>query len=499
MKNSTMGLDFGTQSVRCGLFDELGNTIASGECKYDTTHPMQGWAEQNPQQWEKSMIEAVSMCLASTSEQQKKSILGISLCTTACTLVAVDNSGNPTMNAILWMDNRAKAQAKRVTDTKHPILRHCGGEASVEWLVPKTLWIKEQRPQIYESSAKFVEMQDYLTHLLTGVWCSSISQATCKSHYVEDKGGYDKSFFEDVGLSEFEDILNLDVRAQGEIAGGLTEQMAQRLGLKQGLPVYVGGVDAHVNMIGLGAINTGDMGIVMGTSFVHLATSENPVFADGIWGPYKSAIVPHSYCMEGGQVSAGSITKWFVNEFSIGGDNPYMTIANEAERISAGCDGVVCLDFFQGNRTPYKDPYATGTFFGLTLSHTRAHMYRAVLESVAFGTKNIIETMEKSGENISTIRGCGGVTNNPMWLQMISDISEKPIVLTKNSGMAGVLGSAIIAGVGAGVYTDFTSAAKGMVQPERTITPAKEAGYDKAYKKYINLYKQLKPIMRDDD
>ncbi len=499
MSANLLGLDFGTQSVRCGIFDEKGSVLGVAEAKYDTKHPQKGWAEQCPTQWIDCMKQAIILSIKQLQKEQIDNIIGVSVCTTSSTVLCIGEDNKPLSEAILWMDNRAKEQVLRINRLNHPVLKYCGGETSVEWLVPKTLWLKENRPEIFNRSKRIVEMQDYITYVLTGRWCASVSQATCKGHFVLDEGGFNDDFFKSIGLDNYREIYSTDILEQGEIAGNLIADMAKEVGLPTDIPVYMGGIDAHVNMIGLGVVKPGDMGCVMGTSFVHLAASEKPVFADGVWGPYKSAIIPKQYCIEGGQVSAGSITKWFVNEFSIEGENPYMQIAEEAKNVSPGSEGVICLDFFQGNRTPYKDPFAKGMFYGLTLSNTRAHMYRAVLEAVAFGTRNIIETMEKSGADIAEIRGCGGVTNNEIWLKIIADVCKKPIIITKNSTVAGMLGAAMIVAVGSGVYKDFQQAADNMVQQVSVIKPDMNSDYEHYYERYLKIYDRLKDIMQEDE
>ena len=492
-----MGLDFGTQGVRCGIIDENGAVAASCEAKYDTKYPRPGWAEQRPSQWEECLSTAVFSCRETAGHDVFSRIASIAVCSTASTVIAVDANGAPLRNAILWMDVRSVNEAQKINATNHPALRHCGGEDSVEWLVPKMLWLKENEPEIFNKASRIVEQQDYINHYLTGEWCSSVSQSTCKANYVEELGGFAPDFFEAIGLPEFFEKANTRVIKQGQEVGKLRGGIARGFGLSPNVKVYQGGIDAHINMIGLGVNRPGQTGVVLGSSFVHLAMVEKPLFKEGIWGPYKDAIIPDAYCLEGGQVSAGSITKWFLKEFDIKGQNPYLTIADEAAKVPIGCEGVVALDFFQGNRTPYKDPLAKGVFYGLTLSHTRAHMYRAVLESIAFGTRNILDSMSGKDTEINEIRACGGVVNNPLWLQIIADVTRRPVVLTEQSGMAGVLGCAVIAAVGVGHCAGFGEACGKMVHTTRVIEPNESNSklYDAPYNDYHLLYDSLKQMM----
>ena len=239
------------------------------------------------------------------------------------------------------------------------------------------------------------------------------------------------------------------------------------------------------------------MAMIMGTSFVQLCFSEQKLQLDGLWGPYDAPIIPNAWLLEGGQTSAGSIVKWYMREFGVDKlDNPYAYMNEQIEGIAPGADGLVALDFFQGNRTPYKDANAKGVIYGLTLSHTKAHIYRALLESVAFGTKNIIDSFEKNGSPVNTIVGCGGVTKDKVWMQIISDVTGKPIVVTEDAG-ASALGCAIVASVGSKAYTNFEEATRGMVKEAYVVEPNPQthAVYEGIFEKYVEIYRQLKGTM----
>ncbi|MEA5004161.1 MAG: FGGY-family carbohydrate kinase [Christensenella sp.] len=497
-KNYFIGLDFGTQGVRCGLTDEDGVIVAISEQKYNTYHPAPGFAEQSPADWKARMDEAIKTCYQNAPAGTFDNVRGMAVCTTASTVIPVREDGQDLGDAILWMDVRAAQQAERINQTQHEILKYCGGEASVEWMVPKMMWLRENRPDLFEQADRIVELQDYINHVLTGNWCASVSQSTGKCNYVESMGGYNRDFFHEIGFDAFFEKANLDVIKQAQPVGTLRKELAQKYHLPDDVTVYQGGIDAHVNVVGLGVCRPGETGVVMGSSFVHLAVVARMMFEDGIWGPYQDVIIPGQYCLEGGQISAGSITKWFIREFDVQGDNPYMVMAEEADKIAIGCDGVVMLDYFQGNRTPYKDPLARGVFYGLTLGHTRAHLYRAILEGVAFGTRNILETMENEENSIHEIRGCGGVAFNPIWMQIIADATGKPIVLTEESGNAGVLGACIIAAVGAGRYQGFEQACKKMVHVTKVIEPnmGNYSKYTEVYGRYLELYQSLEHMMK---
>lgn len=493
-KKYFMGIDFGTQGVRCGIFDCEGNAFCMNETKYTTFYPQPGYAEQIPKSWIDSLHASIEECFNSAGQNIFEGVSGIAICATSSTVVPVDKYGKPLMNAILWMDNRSAAQAKKINETKHGILKHCGGEVSSEWIVPKMLWLKEKCPETFNRATRIVELQDFMNHYLTGRWCASVSQATCKSNYVESKDGYNRDYFNTIGLGDFFEKADTDVLKQSMPVGRIRPEIASQLHLPEEAVIYQGGVDAHMNMIGLGVCRAGNVGISMGSSFAQLALVEEEIFMEGIWGPSKDAIVPDLFCLEGGQVSAGSITKWFIKEFNITGENPYLKMSGEANKIPPGSEGLIALDFFQGNRTPYKDPDAKGAFFGLTLSHTNAHIYRSILESIAFGAKNILDTMDKDDKLFDVLKGCGGVVHNRIWLHIIADIIQKPIELSQESSNAGVLGCAILSAVGSGAYDSIEKACASMVHVNDIIEPdnKNQECYQQSYEKYKDLYRRLK-------
>lgn len=492
-----MGVDTGTQSVRVVVADISGNIVASDEQVYETYYPQPGWAEQKPADWWSCFNKAVENVTKNLSMGIRYSIKSISVCSTSSTVLAVDEQGNPMMDAIMWMDTRAVKEMEKINATADPVLEYCGGEDSVEWMIPKTLWIKNNKPEIYKDSYKIIEQLDWMNYQLCGTFATSICQAACKWNYVSCEGGWNSAFFKKIGLDDYEEKLVTDVRRLGEELGRIDPAFAEKYDLNPDMMVVQGGIDAHIGMLGLGVARPGKMAMIMGTSFVQLCFSEQKLQLDGLWGPYDAPIIPDAWLLEGGQTSAGSIVKWYMREFGVDKmDNPYAYMNEQIEGIAPGADGLVALDFFQGNRTPYKDANAKGVIYGLTLSHTKAHIYRALLESVAFGTKNIIDSFEQNGSPVNTIVGCGGVTKDKVWMQIISDVTGKPIVVTEDAG-ASALGCAIVASVGSKAYTNFEEATRGMVKEAYVVEPNPEthAVYEGIFEKYVEIYHQLKGTM----
>ena len=236
----------------------------------------------------------------------------------------------------------------------------------------------------------------------------------------------------------------------GATVGGLTAAAAAACGLLEGTKVIQGGADAFVGMIGLGVVEPGQLALITGSSHLHLGVAEEEFHAKGIFGTYRNALVESApFVVEGGQTSTGSVVNWFKNLCG-GGDSFYDDMNREASAIPPGCEGVVALDHFQGNRTPHVDALSRGAISGLTLKHSKAHVFRAILEGVCCGTRLIFETMTRAGYEPKEVVIAGGATRSELWLQIHADVTGVPHVVTECSD-APALGCAILAAVGAGL------------------------------------------------
>ena len=466
MKPLFMGIDTGTQGVRIGISDKYGNIITSNEKKWNTMYPKVGWVEQNPLDWWKAILEALEECLKDLSFEEKQSIVACSVCSTSSTVFAINKEGSPMMNAMMWMDARSKDEMEFINRLNHPILKFCGNETSFEWMIPKALWLKHNRKDIYNNCFKIVEQLDWINFKLCGKLTSSLCNVTCKWNYVKSLGGFQQDFFKQIGFEDYEDKLVTNVCKIGQVIGSIDENLAERFQINKGMVIVQGGIDAHIAMFGLNVTRPNKLGIIMGTSFVHLCLSKEKPDIEGIWGPYDSAVIENMWLLEGGQISASGLVNWFIKNFNIvppEGNNPYETLMNSAEKVPIGAEGITILDFFQGNRTPYKNSFAKGVIYGLNINHTWEHIYRALIESVAFGTNNIIRNFEMQGYHIDSITACGGVTKDNVWMQIISDVTGKKIIVPVEK-QAGVLGCCIVSAAMGRCYESLHDAAERMVK-----------------------------------
>ncbi len=497
-----LGIDYGTGGVRVGVFDQEGSPVDFESVEVVTRYPRPGRAEQDPAEWWSALVQAVRKVLAN-GHVAADQIAGISADATSATVVAMDEQGRPLRPAIMWMDVRASDQADRVAGTKDPALKYNGsGPVSAEWGLPKAMWLKENEPETWRDAAHVVDAEDWLIQRLTGRWAASINMASCKYYYDRASGGFPQEMFRGLGVEDLLEKYPSEVLDLGTVVGGLRGDAAQELGLRADIPVAEGGVDAYMGALGLGVVEPGKMALITGSSHVMIGQSAEPIYGAGFWGSYTDALVRGQYTVEGGQASTGSLIAWFKNgyagyqvaEAKERGIDPYLVLNEQAAKVPIGCDGLIGLDYFQGNRSPHIDPLVRGMLWGLSLGHTPGHVFRALLESICYGTENVFQAMRGSDFEPQQIVVSGGPTKSELWMQMHSDVSNVPIAMTKVSE-GPVLGSAMLAAVGAGLYPDIHAAAKGMVHTDRVVEPD-QARHDE-YAFYLDKYIQSYPAMKD--
>lgn len=500
-----LGIDVGTQGLRSGIFDARGNVVALSFYSYPEYHPRPGWAEQDPMDWWKGIQDTVRRCLFE-GEVRPEDIAALSVSASSCTVLPVDRFGNPKYRAIMWMDVRAFDQAERINATGNPLLRYAGGHESPEWMIPKALWLKENLPDIFTNADYIVEAQNWIMFKLTDRWVTSLNNAICKWNYCPTEGGWPISLLRDLRFEELLQKWPRELIPVGEKVGELTKRAAYDLGLVPGTPVIQGGIDAYAAMVGLDAVHPQRLAMVIGPSTCHLALSEEPIFSPGIWGPYYGAVLPNMWILEGGQSSTGSIIKWFVDNFAKEecaracelGEDLFVFLDKMVAQVPPGSDGLVLLDYFQGNRSPYQDPLARGALWGLSLSHTKAHVLRAIYEGTAYGTYHILQTLAQSGFEVEEMYVSGAGARSRLWLQIHADVTNIPIYLTTVEE-ASTLGTAVYAAVGVGFYDSIPEATLKMVQISGQIYPNRENHeiYLFYYDRYIRSYFQLKDLMHE--
>jgi ribulokinase len=488
-----IGIDGGTESIRVGIFDLAGRVVGMAAREYPLAHPRPGWAEQNPADWWRSLTGAMRDAVAAAGISPA-AVAGISLDATSCSVVLADRRGTPLRPSIIWMDVRAADQAARLSRLGVGALEYTGfGPVSAEWMPSKALWVKENEPQVWSRTEVLCEYADWLTYRLTGRWTAGQMNATARWFYNSRKGGWPHDLYEAAGLADAIAKFPSDVRPVGAPVGPLTAEAAADLGLLPGTPVLQGGVDAFMAVPGLQVTAPGRLALIMGSSHCMYALSPEPIHGPGMFGGFPDAVIPGFWVVEGGQASTGSVVKWFREQFGLAdqqvgqsrGMEAYDVLSEAAAGIAPGSDGLLVLEHWQGSRTPITDPLARGAIMGLSLRHTRAHIYRAIIEATAYGTAHILQTFAANAVQVDEIVACGGPVKSPFWMQIQADVCGRPIMVPEVL-QAPALGSAIAAAVGAGVFPDFITASGAMVRMARRIEPDMQR--HKQYRPYVDAY-----------
>jgi ribulose kinase len=490
-----IGVDGGTESLRAFVFDLDGVPRGSHATAYKTDFPKPSWAEQDPEDWWQALGASVKGALAKANVAAQD-VIALCVDTTCCSVVTLERDGRPLRPAMIWMDVRSARQADAIAATKDPALRVNGagsGPVSAEWLIPKSLWIKEKQRELFDRAEKIGEYQDYINLRLTGRWVGSLNNMSVRWHYQIDYGGRPVSLLKTLALEELLDKWPMEVIAPGDVIGPLTSPAAEHLGLKADIPVVQGGADAFIGMVGLGVTEPGEMALITGSSHLHLGVAASPVHKPGVWGTYMDAVYPDKAIIEGGQTSTGSVIAWFKRHFAP--DTSFDELNEAASALEPGAEGLVVLDHFQGNRTPYTDAASRGAITGLTLKHTPTHVFRAIMESICLGTRLIIDSF---GEAFSAKRivVAGGASNSRFWLQIHADTIGAPLELTEVPD-APALGCAILAACGARRFATIKEGCKAMVRRRAMIEPdgRRTQLYEREiYPRYVALYGALKSV-----
>ena len=504
MAHVYMGIDLGTSGCRVGLFDDRGRPLAFHDTPVAAIHPRPSWVEQDIDEWWRALVTSTHAVLEE-SKIEPTDIAGIGFDATSATLVALDRENRPLRNAIMWADVRASEQAERASTIDHWARMYNGGgddPASAEWFIFKAMWVKENEPEIWERAAWILDAPDWMGLRLTGCAAVNLCSASLKMYHNNDHGGFPVDFYEQLGVGDLMDKMPDDVNAMGETLGNLSAEAAAELGLVAGTPVAQGGIDAEAGMIGMNVLAPGRMALITGSSNCLLAQSDIPLYGAGMFGAHTDALVRGQYTMEASQVSTGSVIRWFLENSAKdlleaaknGGPSPYEVLNTSSKDIPPGSDGVLVLEYFQGNRSPYTDAKARGVITGLTLSHRREHIYHAIQEATCYGLELNLRTMRAAGYEPRAITACGGALSSLEWLKMHADVTGLDITVTEVQD-APTLGSAMMGAVAAGRFADLQEAADAMVHYSAVIKP--DPVRHEEYRYWVDEYAALFPAVRD--
>jgi len=522
-----IGVDYGTLSGRA-LVVRVSDGHELGSAVYDYPHAVMDrvlassgaalgpdWALQDPQDYVDVLKNAVPEAIRNAGISASD-VVGIATDFTACTMVPVLADGtplcelpefrnNPHSYVKLWKHHAAQPHADRINqlarERGEPWLPRYGGQISSEWELAKGLQILEEAPEVYEKMEKFVEAADWIIWQLCGTYLRNACTAGYKGN-LQDGEYPTREYFRALNPKfEFfaEEKLQHTIGELGERAGGLTAEAASWTGLTEGIAVAVGNVDAHVTAPAAKATNPGQMVAIMGTSTCHVMNHDQIFEVPGMCGVVDGGIISGLFGYEAGQSGVGDIFAWYVNnqvpgryfdEAKTAGLSIHQHLTNLAAKQAIGEHGLVALDWHSGNRSVLVDHELSGTIVGLTLTTTAEEIYRALLESTAFGTRMIVDTFAQSGVPVKEFIVAGGLLKNAYLMQIYADVTRLPIsVIDTDQGPA--LGSAIHAAVASGDYPSVNAAAQAMGRVIKdAYLPIEERSrqYDALYREYVELH-----------
>ncbi len=527
-----IGLDYGTQSGRAVLVDmKTGEVAAQAVKPYAhgvmdeylpdglTRLPMD-WALQHPQDYleviEYTIPEVLRKACVSGEE-----VVGIANDFTASTLLPVKGDGtplcflapyrkNPHAYVKLWKHHAAQREAEEITGLAkargEDFLSRYGGTISSEWFLPKVWQILREAPEIYREADRILEAGDWVNWMLTGEEKRSSCHALYKAIWSEKDGYPSREFLKqlDPRLENLvEEKLGCQIYPLGGKAGKLTREWAVKTGLKEGTAVGIGVVDAHAGIPGTGITGSGKLLMIMGTSTCHILLGETQEEVPGMCGVAKDGILPGFFAYEAGQACVGDHFDWLVRncipeeygkEARKRGMSLHQLLTEKAAKQEPGESGLLALDWWNGNRTPYVDYGLTGMILGMTLTTKPEEMYRALIEATAYGANHVIETFEKAGVTIKELYACGGIAEkNSMMMQIYADVTGREIRISA-SDQTPALGAAMFAAVAAGKenggYDTIFEAARAMGRvKEETYRPI--PGNARIYHALYEEYKKL--------
>lgn len=524
MPQYTVGLDFGSQSARVVLVDTRdGREVFTAAKAYpggimteslpDGTPLPKGWALQNPQDY-RFVMEALLRSLC--SQVDPKDILGVGIDCTSSTTLPVLQDGTPLCAlepfkhcphayVMMWKHHAAQAQASRMTAAARARgetwLPYLGGQVNAEWLFPKLLQLCEEAPGAYGEAAYVVEMGDWLVWQLTGRLSRSASTLGYKAFYYQNRFP-EEGFFALLNprFARAAEKLAGPALLPGQCAGSVTPEASRRTGLAVGTRVAAAMVDAHANFPAAGSVEPGLLVSILGTSGCYICLGKERLPIQGISGAVADGVIPGLIGYEAGQTAVGDQFAWFETNCVPGelsaqarrrGISAQQYLAEQAAALKPGQSGLLALDWWNGNRSVLADATLSGMMLGMTLQTTPAEIYRAMLESTAYGARMIVENYRKNGVAVRKLCVGGGIPRkNPLAMQILADVLHMPVYQVRSREGSGV-GIAIMAAAAAGVYGSLAAAARAMGGLSEWICRPDEADgarYDRLYREYTILH-----------
>ena len=497
MEELLLGIDVGTSSVKVALVDLSGRLQATSQAEYPLHHIRSAWVEQTPEDWWQGTCRTIRETLAKVKHGRER-VRGVAVSCQTPTLLPLDRHGRPLRPAIIWMDRRAETEKDQLAELigADEIYQITGNRLDSFFVASRLLWLRNHEPEILRQTWQFVQVNGYINYRLTGELGLDSANAVFLQmrHYAS--GEWSPALCEACGVepSQFPEVME-----GSQIQGEVTAAAAEACGLRAGTPVLAGTVDSPSAALEVGVVEPGIAAEMTGTSTVVIMPNDR-----GLTEPAFIAM-PHVlkgiHLLAGAMVSSGGCLRWFRDQLG----QPEMQVACEGEggafdlltklasEVGPGSDGVIFLPYMMGERSPIWHANARGVFFGISLATPRAALVRAILEGTSFALRHTIEVATGAGAEVRELRSVGGCSRSDVWNQIKADVLGIPMVLPRTP-IGSPFGSAILAGMGTGVFPDARKSVQQMVRLEKRFEPNMEnhERYTQSYRLFRDIYEHLK-------
>lgn len=504
-----LGIDIGTSAAKAVLTDERGVILAVGSSEYAVSRPRPGWSEQDPEQWWSAACAAVAEAMRK-ADLRAKDVRAIGLSGQMHGSVLLDRKvaasggreGRAVRPALLWNDQRTAAECARIeaiAGGRRSLVDLVGNAALTGFSLPKLLWIKEHEPGHAASAAAFLLPKDYIAFRLAGVLATDVGDASGTLLFDVDERAWSSRAIDLFGIDP---AILPTVHESGAVVGRVSAWACERTGLAEGTPVVIGSGDNQAGAIGAGVVSTGQVLATLGTSGVIYAHAPRP--KRDVGSEREPAGRLHTMCAADGTgdrpghwsvtgctLSAAGALQWARDVIAPGVS--FEELLAEAATVPPGSGGLLFMPYLTGERCPHPDPHARGGWIGLTARHTRAHLIRAVIEGVTFTMGEILDLVRRAGVEASAVRLGGGGARSSLWRQMQADVYGVPVATTSTE-QGPAFGAALLAGVGAGLWSSAAEAVEATISEVERLEPDPhgEKSYSPAREAFAGLYAGLR-------
>jgi gluconokinase len=494
-----IGVDIGTTSTKSIAFDLSGNVLIRKNIGYPVYNPEPTWSEQIPDEIFDAVLNSIREVVEENNLQENR-LLGVGFSSAMHSVIAVDKQGNNITNCIIWADTRSKEYAEYIKKSKvgHDIYMRTGTPVHPMSPLCKLLWIKDNMKGVYENAYKFISIKEYVLYKLFGEYIIDYSVASATGLFDIYDLKWNKNALDLIGISA--EKLSMPVSTTYSIKG-LKEEYSSSLQISKDVPFIVGGSDGCLANLGANAIKPGDAAVTIGTSGAIRIISDKP--NNDVEERIFSYVLTEKHYVLGGPVNNGGIIlRWFRDNFS---DNEieeakslnidtYDIMTEQAAKVVPGAEGLLFLPYLLGERAPYWDANSKGVYFGINIKHKREHFLRALLEGIIFAIYSVGKALEETTGHIETIYATGGFVRSSLWVQILSDVFNKKVVIAE-SYESSCLGAAVLTMKALGIIEKIEEVEK-LVPISKVFEPDLEN--NKVYMELFQIYERLYPKLKDE-